>query len=115
MPTIDPDEFKAKVERILSSMYGGLHHLPNKIKFTLGQDFQMAEINIYGDLATFDFGRLTWLVLGAHDECVRVEVNACNTQYLKLRLHPRLREGGTFQRHPTIEEAIALFRRAKEA
>ena len=113
MPTIDPDEFKAKVERILSAVFGGLHRIPNKIKWAVNASFQMAEILIPGDLATWDFSNLTVLVLAAHEEAIRVSLSACNFRYMRLMMHPRLREGCISQRHPTIDEAVAMFRRGK--
>ncbi len=65
----------------------------------------------YG-LSTWDFNRLTRLVIGAHDECIRVEISPCAFRYLKIEMWPREgREGCISRRHPTIEQAIESYRR----
>jgi hypothetical protein len=64
-------------------------------------------------LATWDFNRLTRLVIGAHDECIRLEISPRSFRYLSIEMWPRAgREGGMAERHPTIEQAIASYRRA---
>lgn len=56
--------------------------------------------------------RLTRLVIGAHDECIRVEISPCAFRYLKIEMWPREgREGCISRRHPTIEQAIESYRR----
>lgn len=61
--------------------------------------------------ATFDFNGLTELVIGAHEKCIRVDIEAVNFRNIAIIMHPRSREGGTMLRHPTIEEAIEIYRR----
>lgn len=61
-------------------------------------------------LATWDFNHLTRLVIGAHDRCIRLDIDARARNYLALMMWPRKREGSMSQRHPTIEQAIAGFR-----
>lgn len=64
-------------------------------------------------LATFDTDGLTALVIGAHDEAIRVEIEPCNFRHLRIIMHPRQREHEherQWGRHPTIEQAIALYR-----
>lgn len=62
-------------------------------------------------LATWDFNHLTKLVIGAHDECVRVEVEPHGFGYLRISMWPRAgRDGDIARRHPTIEQAIAQYR-----
>lgn len=58
--------------------------------------------------STYDTDGLTLLVVGAHDRCIRVEIEGCAPGYLRVYMHPRTRDGdqqGT--RHPSIEEALA--------
>ncbi|WP_017993889.1 hypothetical protein [Rhizobium leguminosarum] len=63
-------------------------------------------------LATFDFDQLTRLVVGAHDNCIRLEVSPSGPRMLMLRMWPRQKRSGQMhERHPTIEEAISDFRR----
>lgn len=61
-------------------------------------------------LATFDMAGLTTLVIGAHDECIRVEINPVNFRNVAICMWPRQREGGISERHPTIEQAINYYR-----
>lgn len=62
-------------------------------------------------LSTFDGSLLTSLVFLAHDFCIRVEVNPRSHKSLELLFHQRKsREGGTTDRHPTIETALAKWR-----
>lgn len=61
-------------------------------------------------LATWDFDHLTRLVIGAHDACIRVDIDARARNYLALMMWPRKREGRMSERHPTMEQAIADFR-----
>jgi hypothetical protein len=92
-------------------------------------------VRITNGLSTWDFDDLTRLVLAAHRNAVRVDVAAemyraidkdadlmersdtgewvatgDHPEYpqacLRIMLHARQREGGTAQRHPTIEEAV---------
>jgi len=69
-------------------------------------------LNAYGHgLATFDTNRLTRLVIGAHEECIRVEVSPKAFRYLEIAMWPRKgREGSLFERHPTIEDAVKSYR-----
>jgi hypothetical protein len=61
-------------------------------------------------LATFDSPGLTTLVIGAHDECIRVEISPANFRCLTICMWPRQREGEIHQRHPTMEQAINTYR-----
>jgi len=60
----------------------------------------------YGrDLATFDHDKLTALVLAAHKNCVRVEIEPCNPQYLRIVFWPRETDGERiYARHPTLND-----------
>jgi hypothetical protein len=62
-------------------------------------------------LSTWDFDGMTRLVIGAHDECIRVDVEARSRGYFAIYMHPRRRAGGMSVRHPTIETAVADYRR----
>ena len=63
-------------------------------------------------LATFDGAGLTRLVIGAHEECIRVEIDPVSFRYLAICMWPREgREGEVWFRHPTIEQAVELYRK----
>lgn len=65
-------------------------------------------------LATWDVNGLTRLVIGAHDECIRVEIEPHGFGYLRISMWPRSgREGKMGERHPTMEQAIEQYRAVK--
>lgn len=74
----------------------------------------MLKVNVRtGGFATWDFDQLTRLVIGAHDDCIRMLISPSGPGMLCLSFWPREdREGKMAKRHPTIEEAIASYRRA---
>lgn len=56
-----------------------------------------------GRLATYDADDLTRLVVGAHDAAIRVSIEPCNPQYLRIWFHPRGRTSPSFYgRHPSM-------------
>ena len=62
-------------------------------------------------LSTYDFDELTRLVILAHDECVRIEINALAPKIMAISMWQRnKRDGSMFERHPTIDGAIAKIR-----
>lgn len=62
-------------------------------------------------IATYDTDALTRLVVLAHDRCVRLDVSPHTFQHLRVGMWTRsCREGRLFDRHPTIEGAIAAIR-----
>ena len=61
-------------------------------------------------LATYDFDGLTRLVIGAHEQCIRVEIEPVNMQLIAIVMHPRQRDGSMYERHPSIEQAVENYR-----
>lgn len=98
---------------MLCDLCRGSHHVGGKVK-PCGKGIL---INLrYGwDAATYDFNGLTRAVVMAHDRCIRFEIEPSGFGMLKLVFHKRrLREGGEmWERHPTLESAIALVRGVK--
>lgn len=96
---------------MLCDIYRGPHHVQGKVK-PAGTGI---ELNTrLGSFATFDFNDLTRAVIMAHDRMIRFEIMPSGPGLLKLHLHKRhQREGRMFERHPTIEEAIADCRGIK--
>lgn len=107
------DSFAIRAERVLAKVYRGIHHCPKIKKFQEGAEWEMWEVNHYGDLATYDSDELTRLVIASHDECIRASVNASGPRMVKIRLWPRAREGGLCLQHPTIEGALEYYRSRK--
>ena len=104
------DSFELRANRVLDTVFLGLHHCPKIYKFNNGKEFEMWEINHYGDMATYDFDSLTRLVIASHDECIRASVNPSGPGMVKIRLWPRVREGGISERHPTMEQSLERIR-----
>lgn len=62
-------------------------------------------------LATYDFSELTGLVILAHDQCVRVQIDALAPKLMGIAMHQRhKRDGQMHELHPTIEQAIERIR-----
>jgi len=97
-----------EAEDFFSEIFGGLHHIPSKLK-ECGTGWQ---ITCGQNLATFDSNLLTRLVLLAHESCIRVEIVPVNFRLLGIIIHKRQPHGTKFfERHPTIEQAIEEFRK----
>lgn len=97
--------------KILSRAYRGGHHIPAKVH----DKGLYACVDINSDLATYDGDLLTRLVVLAHDECVRLEIQPSGPGKVKLLFHPRkTRNGRLSQCHPTIEQAIISARKPFE-
>lgn len=62
----------------------GKHHLPQVHEFGAG-----VCINYRGDLSTFDFDRLTRLVLLAHRDAIRIEIGGSGPGMVKIIAHRR--------------------------
>ena len=71
-----------------------------------------ASINIRRDLATWDQNHLTRLVFAAHDRCCRLEINPSGPGRLEIAVSVgRTRDGSIMTGHPTIEQALASWRK----
>ncbi|MHC4748413.1 MAG: hypothetical protein ACYTFW_00930 [Planctomycetota bacterium] len=89
-------------------LYGGKHHIPSGGLHKFGHGWS---VNHYGDLPTFDFDTLTRLVFLCHDWCVRGAIQQSGPGMVKICIWQRShREGSMFERHPTIEDALKIWR-----
>lgn len=96
---------------LLCEVFHGEHHVPGSI-YACGRGIYCSAMG--GMLSTFDFDYLTRLVVLAHDRCVRVELMSSSPHRIGLALHRRAsRDGPSYDRHPTIEDAITQVRRTK--
>jgi len=89
---------------MLSEWAGGDHHLPHVHVFGTG-----VCINFLGDLSTFDWNRLTRLVLLAHRDAVRIEMASSGPRMVKIIAHQRAHkpDGRIYERHPSLTDLIA--------
>lgn len=89
----------------LTRWVGGSHHLPRVHEFGTG-----VCINHSGDLSTFDFDRLTTLVLYAHRDAVRIEIASSGPRRVKIIAHKRRHKQNPEERprmheyHPTLAD-----------
>lgn len=110
----EPSLFGARVFAVLAATYGGAHHLdevmrPQKVRWS-ALDYIEVCLRPTESLATWDFAKLTVLVVLAHDACLRLSIEPAGRS-LKLLFHPRRgRVGSMSRRHPSIEEHVALIR-----
>lgn len=103
------ESFEKRAEKVLDTAYYGLHHCP-EIKKVAADRW---EVNNYGMLATADSDILTRLVISAHDQCIRVQIQSSGPRLVKIVLSPRHGRIGPFSEiHPTIEQAIEKIRKA---
>ena len=115
-----PSTIGIRVAKLLDE-YAGLHHFePSLMKKVRWENTHYIEMRLdhhstTGQLSTFDFDNLTQLVFLAHDHCIRIDIRPCNGSHFTLLFHPREREGGMSRRHPTIEQAIAAWRKGHPA
>lgn len=96
----DPIELSTeeRMSRVINHAFGGRHHV--KIKEETSRFIRLVTCR---DMATYDTDCLTALVVAAHTYGVRVEIAACNMQYVSVYLHARDSRDGDDQwsRHPT--------------
>lgn len=111
---VEASDFGLQVGALLAAWVDGLHHVPaSQLRKADWAHTRWIELAWYGPLSTFDGDELTRLVVLAHDRCIRVELRPCNGRYVRLGFSPRrAREGSIFERHPTMEAALARLRGA---
>lgn len=102
---------KEEAVAFFAEFYGGEHHFPRGGVKDWGTGWCVNHDQ--GDLATYDFDRLTKLVIMAHDKCIRVSVQPHQFKTLRIAIWKRAREGGLSLRHPTLEQAIESFRKSQ--
>jgi hypothetical protein len=106
-----------RIERVVEVAFRGVHHCDGWRK---RKDIGWGGVSFvhYAGLATYDYDELTRLVVAAHEECVRVEIEGCGPRYLRIFLSPRVRPESdhdphrvsTMESHPTIDNAVAYLR-----
>ena len=105
-------EFGAKCADFLGWWQRGIYHIHNdavRADWSIERYISLT-VHCWGGWSTFDNDTLTRLVIGAHDFCIRLEIDAVGPHTMRLTMHPREREGGLSKRHVTIEDAIGTAR-----
>lgn len=105
---VEVSPFGLRVADLLGYLYRGLYHLDVESKGTWGESRHI-EVKLDREMSTFDDSRLTELVLLAHHMAIRVVLKPLSSRTVKLIFHERKRGGDWWEKHPTIQEAVAKF------
>jgi len=95
----NPTEDQEYCRRALSRWVGGDHHLSKVYEFGEG-----ICINTMQDLSTFDFDKLTQLVLIAHRYRIRIEIGSSGPRAVRIIAHRRKAEGTLSVKHPGLSD-----------
>lgn len=100
------------VANLLGDVWLGIYHLDRPALFRVAwDDPYVITFNLrYRALSTWDGDELTRLVILCHERCIRLDLKAVAPNCLRLIFHQRKRDGGMYERHPTIEQAIERVR-----
>ena len=110
-------KFMREVLDILDCVYSGLHHTNYYEQFKKSKycETLFAEyVDRANELSTYDFNRLTKLVVLAHDKGIRVSVSSDRKKGLVICFHNRMgkrhNDHPMNQRHPTLSKAVKQVR-----
>lgn len=107
-PWMSDDQFECY--KMLADLFGGDHHIYGPVK-SFGEGI---EHNTHQDFSTFDFDYMTSAVVMAHDRMIRFSILPSGPGLIRLVFHKRhSRDGDSYKRHPTIEEATNKIRKRK--
>lgn len=101
-----------RVADLLGDLWRGFYHWHREWRRVDWSHDRWIEVRISKnalDCSTWDGSGLTTLVLLCHQRCLRVTIDPAGSLYLRLTFFLRQRTGSTYERHPTIQEAIARF------
>lgn len=102
--------FIDKVSAFVDYVFGGEHHL-SRLEFKNNHAVAIP----HGSLATFDGHALTRVVLASHWLGLRADVDNHGMRGVKILLHNRTaREGRLWERHPALDDLIAMARELSE-
>jgi hypothetical protein len=90
--------------QLLSDAFGGFHNMKEMKPCADGVRVILRQ----RDLGTYDFGQLTHIVVLAHVRCIRVSICLAG-MYLEARAYQRKRTGSTWERHPTLPQALEAY------
>lgn len=102
-----------RVADLLGDLFCGIYHLDHRAlrRVDWGNDHHIIFSLGWQSLSTYDNDLLTQLVILCHDRTLRCSISGNAYKYLELMFHQRQRDGGYFERHPTIEDAILNHRK----
>ena len=94
-------EQNAKLTEFVDFVFNGMHNAPQPVEV---HHFYWS-LKFSYDASTFDGSLLTRIVYAAHRLAIRAELHSTGKR-MELTLHPRVREGKVFERHPDLETVI---------
>lgn len=102
-----------KAADLLGELFEGIYHLDQKMlmKTDWANNIWITISISYESLSTIDFNRLTTLVFLAHHLALRVTVEGGARKHLWVTFHERQRGGSFYEDHPTLDQAVELFKR----
>ena len=112
-----PEQIACK--EMLAEWAGGYHHLPTVHEFGTG-----IAINWCQDLSTYDFDRLTYLVILAHRDAIRIDIASSGPRMVKIIAHKRRHKEDASERpriwewHPSLNDLadrIQIMQKSQEA
>lgn len=104
---IEMSSLGKEVANIIGYVGYGIYNAPIDYKKIEWDNDIWVEVDWKGDLANWDFDRLTKLILECHKRMIRISIEAKSKGILKMYYHKRKgREGMMNERMPTIEEMI---------
>ena len=105
-------ESEQRAYQVLARTFGGIHHVEGWATREEWGDGVAVTLWVH-PLCTFDGNALTALVVYSHEECVRLEIEACAPGTFRLIFHARRRRGPEacemWAWHPTIEKSLELL------
>lgn len=95
--------------KYFSRLFKGKHHIPSEVRAY--KDYTDAwYVTHFMNMSTYDGDTLTRAVFLAHDMCVRLDIKPASPMYIKLVISKRDREGLIYDKHPTLGEALRVWR-----
>jgi len=111
-PQLKMSPLGAKVADLIDSVWCGIYHVSPRFidKVDWSNDLFITMVVPAHGLATYDFERLTQLVVLCHESALRMEVGGANPRHVRLTFHQRGRSGSLSQRHPSMAWAVSNIR-----
>lgn len=100
------------VADLLGDVFEGIYHLNAKaLRRAEWTNAIHIEIEMHGELATWDADNLTALVILCHDRCLRLAIRGGEKRgSIRLCFSPRTRDGNTYQRMPVLTDHVTIIR-----
>lgn len=99
---------------LIAMVFGGAHNAPINWRKAEIDESSVHVCTRWAPLATWDFNKLTRLVVASHDLMIRVVISGVAPNTMKLGLHPRLTRSPAQtigRRMPTLDDAVECARR----